>query len=111
MRQVLVHATFMLTFLVSAKADTVVYNNGAPTDALPLGPGNNIAYFIGAEDFTLASTEGITAVRAWLYGDSGYAGSIAWAIYTNTASAPGAVLASGASPATFTPTGFIWPDG
>jgi hypothetical protein len=43
-------AMLILTFLVSAQAQTVVYNNGAPTDTLPFGPGNNIAYFIGAED-------------------------------------------------------------
>jgi hypothetical protein len=97
--------------IVDAQQPTVVYNNGLPTHALPLGPGNNIAYFIGAEDFILTSTQTIGGVRAWLYGNSGYAGSIAWAIYSNIGNQPGAVVASGNAAATFTATGFVWSDG
>jgi hypothetical protein len=92
-----------------AQQPSVVYNNGLPTHAF--NSENNIAYFIGAEDFTLTSTQTIEAVRAWLYGDSGYSGSIAWAIYSNSGNQPGAVLASGNASATFTPTGFVWSDG
>jgi hypothetical protein len=97
--------------LVDAQQPSVVYDNGLPTHALPLGTGNNIAYFIGAEDFTLTTTQTIRAVRAWLYGNSGYAGAIAWAIYSNIGNQPGAVLASGNAAATFTATGFLWIDG
>lgn len=93
----------MLLQGASLSAQNVIYDNGAPNHV----DGNNIAYFIGAEDFTLNSSQTITAVRAWLLGNSGYAGSIAWAIYANSGNSPGAVLASGASPATFTATGFV----
>src|SRR5437016_3023348 len=103
MRQTFVRATLIVTLVCSVHAGTahgqsVIYDNGEPnhTDS------SNISYFTGAEDFTLSSNQTITAVRAWLYGNSGYAGSVAWAIYSDSSShSPGGVLASGNSAATF----------
>lgn len=88
----------------------VIYDNGAPNhlSSADPNPANNISYFIGSEDFTLASSETVGAVRVWLLGNSGYAGAIAWAIYANTTSnQPGTVLTSGNSGASFTATGFV----
>jgi pimeloyl-ACP methyl ester carboxylesterase len=97
----------LLVAQVVGHSQTVIYDNGAPNHV----SASNMAYFIGAEDFTLASSETIVAVRAWLSGDSGYAGSIEWAIYADGGQQPGAVLASGNSPATFTATGVVNDDG
>jgi hypothetical protein len=88
----------IILFVASGLGQTVVYNNGGPTDTLPLGPGNTIMYFTGTEDFTLPSTQTITAVRAWLYGNSGYADSGNWTIYANTPNTFGAISACADSP-------------
>ncbi len=85
----------------------VVFDNGLPahTDS------NNVAYFIGAEDFTFDTDQQIGGIQIWLHGNSGYAGVIDWAIYTDAGGSPGAVLSSGGSSATFKATGYVWPDG
>ena len=77
----------------TAKADQVVYDNGAPNSL----NGNEMTQWIQAEDFTFASTQTVTGVHFWALDLPGaaYQGSITWQFYTNSAGTPGTLIASG----------------
>lgn len=75
-----------------ARADVVVYNNGAPNH----DSGNNMGFAYQAEDFTLSASTTLTDVHFWSLEAAGaYRGSISWEILCDCGGAPGAVLASG----------------
>src|ERR1700722_4085200 len=98
---------FLTVFPFHVSGQSVIYNNGAPNHN---SFANNITFFIGAEDFTLSSTQTINAARIWVYGP-GYSGSIHWTIYANASNQPGNILASDTSKATLTSTGFVSAEG
>ena len=81
----------------AANADVVVYDNGGPNQH----GGSGMADFLQSEDFTLAGATTITDVHFWNFqlvtGD--YKGSIYWAIQSNAAGTPGAIVASGTTSA------------
>lgn len=96
-----------LTVLSIAAATAVpahaqLYDNGAPNT----GFGNEFTRWIQAQDFSLGSGATLTAVRFWAFGlsstGSEYAGSIAWQIYGDGGSRPGALLFSGSASPTVT---------
>ncbi len=77
-----------------AKADTVIFDNGAPC----CGSGSEMTQWIEAEDFTFASNQTVVGIRFWgvnFPDRPGYTGSITWQFYTNNADEPGALIASG----------------
>jgi hypothetical protein len=95
LRRLLSTAAFSLAIL-PAVAGAQLYNNGAPNAT----DGNEMTQWIQAEDFSLASSATITGIRFWgfqLADAPGYAGSITWQIYTNSAAHPGTVLFSGSA--------------
>lgn len=73
-----------------ALADTL-YDNGPPNAA----NGNEMTFWIQAEEFILASDSVLTDIRFWAFGfrePGSYQGSIVWSIYANTPGGPGALL-------------------
>jgi hypothetical protein len=58
-----------------------------------------ISSFRHADDFVLAENSPVAAIRFWAIGNSSFAsafsGTLSWAIYSDNASVPGVVLASG----------------
>jgi hypothetical protein len=81
--------------LWSARADTIVYNNGGPTNigGLPVGPAVN-----SGDDFVIAGGATITGVGFYYQNpnDNGNLnGAITFALFSDSGGAPGIFLASG----------------
>lgn len=87
-------AVVLLIAIATANAATI-YQNGAPN----LDSGNEMTSRLQAEDFVLNEANSLTGVRFWAfyYNDfaSGYLGSVAWGIYSDSNGQPGGVLFSG----------------
>jgi hypothetical protein len=90
----------------AAQAATLIYDNGAPDSVAGL----EMAAYLPADTFTLATPQTVTDVRFWAfkavgYGDPDpgvYNGSIVWQIYADSGGQPGITpLATG----TVTPVG------
>lgn len=98
-------AILLLALLIvpAARAQVVVYDNGAPD----LVDGNEISSHIQAQDFSLTSATTLTAVRFWsIETPPVYRNSLTWWIYANDGGTPGQVLATGTTSAvTHTGTG------
>src|SRR5258706_3387070 len=84
--------------LIPAVADaSPIYNNGAPVFI-----GGNISQVRSADDFVLASSANVTAVRFFASVFPGntfstnFSGDIAWEIYNDSAGSIGTVVSSGA---------------
>lgn len=81
----------------NAQADGIVYNNGGPNQH----GGSDITDFLESEDFTLSGATIISDVDFWNFqlvaGD--YKGSLYWAIQADARGTPGAIIASGTTPA------------
>jgi hypothetical protein len=74
---------------LSAQADVVVYDNGAPNHE----SGNNMGFAWQAEDFSLAYGTSITGISFWsLEADGAYRGSISWSLMSGDFGSPGATL-------------------
>jgi hypothetical protein len=83
-----------LTLAVSQAATAVtVFDNGAPN----LVSGTQMGEFQVAEDFTLSSAVDLGTIRFWSIQSaaSEYSGSVAWSIFSNSGTQPGATLFSG----------------
>jgi hypothetical protein len=70
-----------------------VFDNGPPD----LVSGTQMGEFQVAEDFTLSSATSVTSIRFWSIqaAASEYSGSVAWSIFSNSGTQPGATLFSG----------------
>ncbi len=84
---------------LAANASTL-YNNGAP-DQLD---GREMSSFIAADDFKLSTAVSLTGAAFWSSSNidpfaSQFSGVVGWAIFSDNAGAPGALLASGADAA------------
>jgi hypothetical protein len=92
-----------LGLMSAAKADTIIYDNGAPNQA----NGNEMTEWIQSEDFSLLSAASITGIKFWTVEQAGgYAGSIYYSINSDSAGTPGSSLASGTiAPVSRTSTG------
>ena len=79
--------------LSHAALGAVVYNNGAPNEV----SGTLMTDFVVAENFTLGTAASISNIRFWSIQSSfaDYAGSVYWAVYSDVASLPGAVVQGG----------------
>lgn len=74
-----------------ASAATIIYNNGGPNQQ----NGNEMTSWIQTEGFTLAAPTTITGIGFWgMQTAPGYAGSLTWLIYGDSAGSPGATIAS-----------------
>jgi hypothetical protein len=80
-----------------------VYDNGAPNNVF----GTGMSEVQVAENFALGSAYNITNLRFWSIqsAPADYTGSVYWAIYSNSGSAPGSVLFSGTTATAATATG------
>ena len=67
-----------------------VFDNGAPDQVY----GTQMSEVLVAEDFSLAALTTISSIRFWSIqsAPADYLGSVYWAVYSNVAGAPGAVL-------------------
>jgi hypothetical protein len=81
-----------LAFSQAAMAVTV-FDNGPPN----LASGTQMGEFQVAEDFTLSSAATLGTIRFWSIQSaaSEYSGSVAWSIFSNSGTQPGASLFSG----------------
>lgn len=86
MKRTLILSIVLLCLVPAAFAGNIIYNNGSPNQ---LG-GNEMTEWVQTEDFTLNTTTNVTDVHFWSLEDPGgtYAGSIWYAIYTNSNGAP-----------------------
>ncbi len=98
-------ALLVLLTAPAARAQVVTtFDNGLPQ----LAPGNDMSFFIQAEDFSLTSATVLNGVRFWSSeaSPSAYRGSLTWWIYANNGGTPGQVLATATTSAvTRTDTG------
>jgi len=95
------HKAILASFVVlislcsaqTSYGDPIIYNNGAPNSV----DGNEMTQWIQAEDFLLTTNQLVTGVRFWGVDQvtGAYTGSITWFIYSNAATQPGAILATG----------------
>lgn len=99
--------------LSQAAPAAVIYNNGAPN----LVSGTQMSEFLVAENFILGAAATIANIRFWSIQSAvaDYSGSVYWAIYSNAAGSPGAVLFGNATLATTATatglsTGFGYPE-
>ena len=91
-------SSVVLLLAVQAHA-TTIYSNGVPD----LQNAHNITAFRGADDFILAGSATVAAIRFWgstnVAGGipAAFSGTISWAIYNDAGGALGAVAGSGAT--------------
>ncbi len=69
--------------------------------------GDNMSQYVVAESFSLAGTYQLTSLRFWalLGSATDYSGSVFWAVHSNAANSPGAIVASGSAAAAAVATG------
>ncbi len=97
----LVALTLGLSFVAQG---ATIYDNGGPNQF----SGSQMSDFLVAENFTVGGTSDISNIRFWSIQAlvSDYVGSVYWAIHSNVASQPGAILQGGVTtPVTANPTG------
>jgi hypothetical protein len=89
--------------LSQAATAVTVFNNGAPD----LVSGTQMGEFQVAEDFTLGSAATLGTIRFWSVQSAAteYSGSVAWSIFSNAGTQPGASLFSGLAAVPGVPTG------
>ena len=87
---VLAAVTLMAT---GASAQTVVYSNGVPND----DGGNEMSYWLQAEDFTFSAPTAFDGVRFWTieWGTTYSGNGFEWFLYADGGGTPGSLLFSG----------------
>jgi len=103
-------SAIVAAFCCASLHASTIYDNGGPNRDF----GSNMTGYAEAENFKLASSANIASVNFWAFVDptnGGYAGSIAWAIYSDSSNAPGSILASGSATPTPVATGGIVSNG
>ena len=97
----LIALTLGLSFVAQG---ATIYSNGAPNQF----SGTQMSDVLVAENVAVSSTSDISNIRFWSIQSvlSDYIGSVYWAVYSNGASQPGAILQGGFTTiVTATPTG------